>query len=177
MILLKNKKSNNFHVSFDENLDLYDEGKCNCDIKCPYCNSNNLISHGYYQRTVIYDINNSFISKRVTIKRVKCKDCNKTHALLPFDIVPYKQVILSVIINCLYDDDYFNSTNFSYDTRMNWFKQYKIFLPFIKTVLDNCSNIYLKIKENFSRFYEEFYIKTKRILFLIRFGIFNIGLL
>lgn len=177
MILLKCKKSKHFHVNFSESLKLYNNGKTNYDIKCPHCNSTNLISHGYYKRTVIYDDNNSILTKRIIIKRVKCKDCNKTHSLLPFDIIPYKQVVFSTIINCIYDDDYFNSTNFSFDVRLKWFKQYKTFLPYIKTILNNSTNIYSIIKNNFSNFFETFYIKTKKILFLLRYGIYNIGLL
>lgn len=177
MILLKNKKSKHFHVDFIENLDAYADGNTNYEIKCPHCNSTNLITHGYYKRTVIYESNNSILSQRITIKRVKCKECNKTHALLPFDIIPYKQVIFSIIINCLYNDDYFNLTFFSFDVRLKWKKQYKLFFPYIKTILNNSSNIYNEIMKNFSGFFEEFYIKTKKILFLLRKSIYNVGFL
>lgn len=35
------------------------------------------------------------------IQRVRCKSCDKTHALLPMGIIPYKQVTLEVIISII----------------------------------------------------------------------------
>lgn len=174
MILLNSKIIN---PKFTATLDRYNDGKTNYLIKCPCCHSTELVSHGYYKRNVIFEFNNQLIIRRITIKRVKCKKCNKTHALLPIDIIPYKQVVLSVILNCLYDEEYFNSTFFSYDVRQKWIKQYKYFLPYIRTILNQKYNIFNIIKENFNNFYQEFYMKTQKILLMTRKGNFNIGLL
>lgn len=173
MILLNSKKCN---TNFNDLLNLYDNGNSNCQISCPCCNSSDLICHGYYNRIVIFEIDGSFIQKNITIKRVKCKHCSKTHALLPMDIIPYKHAILSVIINCLDDVDYFYNSPFSFDTRHKWFKQYNFFLPYIKSLLFS-SNIFQNIKANFFNFYYQFYFKTHKILFMLRKGNFNIGLL
>lgn len=174
MILLNSKIIN---PKFSETLDRYNDGKTNYLIKCACCHSTELFSHGYYKRNVIFEFNNQLIIRRITIKRVKCKKCNKTHALIPIDIIPYKQVVLSVILNCLYDEEYFNSTFFSYDVRQKWIKQYKYFLPYIRTILNQKDNIFNILKENFNNFYQEFYMKTQKILLMTRKGNFNIGLL
>lgn len=55
---------------------------CSCKIK------GQLIKHGSYHRTL--KISGEKI--RLKITRVICKSCNKTHALLPADIVPYSQI-------------------------------------------------------------------------------------
>lgn len=174
MILLKSKIIN---PKFEETLNRYNNGITNYTITCPCCNSSNLITHGYYKRSVIFKLNNILSTKKITIKRVKCKECGHTHALIPMDIIPYKQVLLSIIITCIYDEQYFNSTFFSYDVRQKWIKQYKYFLPYIRTILNQVKDIYNKIKNNFNNFYNEFYLKTNKILFMIRKSNFNIGLL
>ena len=58
---------------------------------CAPCSHNgNLIGHGSYTRT----IKNEIIEILLSVKRVKCKICEKTHALLPTVIVPYSQILL-----------------------------------------------------------------------------------
>lgn len=174
MILLNTKIINQ---KFSKTLKLYNNGVTNYIIKCPCCDSTDLISHGYYERNVIFEDDNQLISKRIIIKRVKCKNCRHTHALLPMDIIPYKQVTFSIIITCIYDEDYFNSTFFSYEVRQKWIKQYKYFLPYIRTILNQTDKIFWNIKNDFNKFYHQFYIKTNKILFMLRSGYYNVGLL
>lgn len=176
MIILKFKFSKSNLTDFDIKLQKYYE-HYNVEACCPHCNSNNLILYGSYKRTVIYEVNQKFISQKIRVKRVKCKSCGHTHALLPMDIVPYKQTVLNIIINCIYNDEYFNKTEYSYDTRNKWIKQYKMFLPYIKTMITNCTDIYQYIMKNISNFYSEFYNKNKKILLLMRRSFFNIGFL
>ena len=52
--------------------------------------SGQLIKHAYYNRHI--KTPNGIIE--LTILRVKCKCCNKTHAIFPTCIVPYSQVLL-----------------------------------------------------------------------------------
>ncbi len=54
-------------------------------IKCPICGHCDLERHGYYSRY----INISKEKIEMTILRVRCKSCGKTHAVLPSFIVPY----------------------------------------------------------------------------------------
>lgn len=175
MILLKNRKSNINRIKFYKSLNAYNDSNKNIKIQCPKCYSDKLVCHGYYKRTIVYDDGMKFHTKRIKIKRVKCKSCNTTHALLPMDIIPYKPIILSIIIDCIYDQSYFNKTMFSFEVREKWIKQYKMILPYLKTMFLN--NFYENIKKNINLFYERFYTITKKIPFLIRKCIFNIGFL
>lgn len=56
--------------------------KCSCGHK--YC----LVKHGYYKRKLKLGFETIVLS----ILRVKCKSCGKTHAILPDNIVPYSQI-------------------------------------------------------------------------------------
>lgn len=171
---IKFKKIN---PEFSETLKMYNNGKTNYLIKCPCCESTDLVCHGYYKRKVSFKFNNIIISRKITIKRVKCKSCHHTHALLPMDIVPYKNATLSIIINCIFNDKFFYDSSFSYDVREKWIKQFKCFLPYIKTMITNKDKIYENFKKNFNEFYHQFYLKTNKILFMFRKAFFNVGLL
>lgn len=158
-----------------EKIKIYDDGKTNYIVKCPCCNSTDLITHGYYERTIIYECDKKIVSEVIIIKRIKCKSCNKTHALIPIDIIPYKQVIFKIIIDCIYDEEYYNKTMFSFEVRQKWIRQYRYFFPYIRSMLE--TNIYEKIKENYDEFYNQFYIVTRKIILLIRKCNYNIGIL
>lgn len=71
------------------------------DISCPLCNSKHLVKNGTYQRNIIFLIENERIETNMKIQRFKCKNCGKTHALLPEFVVPYKQFSLQFIIEVL----------------------------------------------------------------------------
>lgn len=177
MILLTSKKCNTNNDDFSKKLNAYNNGNTNCDIKCPHCDSNDLICHGYYKRDVIFIENGCFYKKKIRIKRVKCKVCNKTHAILPPDIIPYKQVVFPTIIKCIFDYNYFINSPFSLEVRQKWIKQYKFFLPYIKTIFGVFNDAFDVIKSNFQNFFYVFYLKTRKILFLTRNSIYNVGFL
>ncbi len=65
---------------------------------CPICNTSNLIHHGMYSRKFI-DNNGDTIS--INIHRVKCNCCNKTHAIIPWFIIPYCKIPLNVILDII----------------------------------------------------------------------------
>ena len=48
-------------------MEQYNNGVTNYIIKCPCCGSNDLVSHGYYERNVIFEDNNELIRKRIII--------------------------------------------------------------------------------------------------------------
>lgn len=62
-------------------------------LECPECHTSNLIYYGGYIRNI--GINKEFLSVR--IQRVQCKDCNKTHAIIPSFIYPFFQCEKSYI--------------------------------------------------------------------------------
>lgn len=61
------------------------------DKKCPCCKQKNaLIRYGHYSRHIlIVDSDNNLHDFYVSVQRVFCNSCNKTHALLPSFTVPY----------------------------------------------------------------------------------------
>lgn len=100
MIICFNNKINNFN---EKSLKKYK----NCDKKlqyvqslmptfsdienkCPYCKcKDTLIKYGHYKRNLSILEGNSIENYVVSVQRVSCKGCGKTHALLPNFIVPY----------------------------------------------------------------------------------------
>ena len=72
--------------------------------KCPKCGAMHcFIRHGTYVRNVIYyEEGTGIVECKLEILRVKCKSCNSTHAILPYDIIPYSIYSYSYILNALY---------------------------------------------------------------------------
>lgn len=58
-------------------------------LKSPCCENGFLIKHGYYKRC--FRTHNGEEKETLTILRVKCSVCHKTHALLPSDLIPFCQ--------------------------------------------------------------------------------------
>ena len=106
---------------------------------CPTCSCPGaLVKHGYYKRTVI--ING--IKQRVTILRVKCKSCGKTHALLPSFIIPYLQTSLRdamlIINNTIDSNRYYYKKNLIR-------KSYKKWINRVLSVFSSLSHAFLNL--------------------------------
>lgn len=170
MILLHSKEIN----TFCEILKKYDELINLPYLECPNCKSNNLIRHSKYKRNAYYIEDNEIKHKIINIIRVKCKECKRTHALLPICIIPYKHNILDVIVKSLVNDQ--TTINISIDTINKWNKELNIFLPYLKTFFNNISKaeILNKIINDIYVFYESFYIRYQKILMMVRSGTKNI---
>lgn len=83
--------------------DVYDDYINAIDIhtlECT-CKRHDMVIHGYYTRKL--KIHNKTIT--LTILRVRCTHCNKTHAVLLSLIVPYQNVALNIQIEVLQDED------------------------------------------------------------------------
>lgn len=64
-------------------------------IRCPRCNQVGFTVHGYYRRRVKRDyLANHETDNFLTVMRVACSECGRTHAILPDFIVPYSQLSL-----------------------------------------------------------------------------------
>lgn len=98
MIILKEKKSNTFlkkrikisqkeKKEIEKKIDEYEKEINYGYIECPNCHSDKLISYGTYKRNI--GIGMTF--KEIKIKRVYCKNCKHTHAIIPDFIKPYYQ--------------------------------------------------------------------------------------
>ena len=119
----KIKKNSNLNkLSFENIVNHYENLSNDGPIECPCCGSTDFIKWGSYERNVIYEKNGILVSKIVKIRRVKCKSCNHTHALMPDGIVPFKQFSLGIIINCLTNK---NTYDISQNVIDRWIKQYK----------------------------------------------------
>lgn len=129
MIILSPKKSN---TNFKETIQIYLNTVNFCNLECPHCHSHDLIRWGNYERNVIFfskDITNTE-SLILKIQRVMCKSCGKTHALLPFGIIPYKQFTDEVISKILFEltnnslEDVSNKYLIDQSIVKNWYYQY-----------------------------------------------------
>lgn len=150
MIILYSKKIN---TSFKEELQNYLNIVNFGNIECPNCCSHNLIRWGNYERNVIFFSNDKTTLESITIKiqRFKCKSCNKTHALLPFGIIPYKQFtdeVVSKILLELVNDKIENViTRYQIDQSLitRWLFQYnKYHKSKINTLIKNHNDNALK---------------------------------
>lgn len=161
MILLNYKNCNTFSEkdvnNFDidqkieiltEYIDEYENDINYGYMECPVCKSTRLISYGSYKRNI--GIFNQYFE--ITIKRVMCKDCNHTHALIPSFILPYYQNEVSFIgIVVKKKSESGTSTNqISKDTNINrqlinkWVKRFKEHVSRVKST--NSNNIEEAIK-------------------------------
>lgn len=77
------------------------EEQLNRKVYCPCCKSVNVIAHGSYERNVVYHIENKKIETKIQIKRILCKECGHTHAILPDFLIPGKQHCLKFIENIM----------------------------------------------------------------------------
>lgn len=66
-------------------------------IECPDCKCSDYIFYGTYERNLL-----SNADLRIKIKRVQCKYCHKTHAIIPSFITPYFQHESSYINMVIY---------------------------------------------------------------------------
>lgn len=77
---------------------LYYKGKL--EWECPICDAkHSLHRHGTYDRNLILLCNNSLKEIALTIQRVKCSACNHTHAILPWDVVPFGLYSLTAVLD------------------------------------------------------------------------------
>ncbi len=102
MIICFNKKINDFNENNLKSFSSYSERNLYVqslmpDIAdmhrniCPCCKAQNkLIKYGKYNRNISVLVNDSIENYNVSVQRVICNSCNRTHALLPNFIVPYK---------------------------------------------------------------------------------------
>lgn len=71
-------------------------------LECPSCHSaGNLVPHGFYKRNIIDFTYGKTTYHKISVKRLKCKSCGHTHAILPDVIVPYAQYSLFFLLRVL----------------------------------------------------------------------------
>ena len=76
--------------------------RTNRSMVCPTCGSKgNCIPHARYRRSLIDLEGGKVVYSVVEIKRVRCKSCGHTHAILPDPIIPYTTYSLLFILRVL----------------------------------------------------------------------------
>ena len=184
MILLKLPKVNRKIQTFKFRSELYNLNKINivkreikryeeeCNygyIECPCCGSDKLISYGGYERNVI--VYNTYT--KVKIKRVMCKECGKTHSLIPYFLTPYyqyeKTFIYRVCIEKILKEvgicELALSVKISRQVLYQWMKVFVIHIRYLLTTLSKTLKESLKylINESLSN---DIYERVNKMYFL-----------
>lgn len=103
MITVFSEKINTLNqISYNKFLDTigFHQLTCSCGL------SGSLIKHGYYNRSI--KTPDGIIT--LSILRMKCKHCGKTHAIFPWTVVPYSQVLLNDHVSII--STYIEKTSF-----------------------------------------------------------------
>lgn len=150
-------KTNNFNIRIKEyeknikNINLF-------NIKCS-CGKCNLVKYGYYTRYIKYNDK----KEKITILRVKCKSCCKTHAILPSFIVPYIQTPILEVLEILQTDDISSIDKEAYIIKRKYFNIWErkitsLFLDVtddLTVLIEKCSNTF---KQCFMQIHKGIYI-------------------
>jgi glutaredoxin len=90
-----------------DDLDVLALTPVNCDLSaavCPHCKARgSLDAHDSYRRNIIYLKDDAAAEARITIRRLACRSCDKTHALLPEGLVPYSPFSVRFIARVIID--------------------------------------------------------------------------
>lgn len=122
--------------------------------KCGY--GGNLHKHATYKRSIIC----KEITVQITIQRVICPDCKKTHALIPADLIPYFQHTIKTILNLL---EFIEVKKESYSTIIKSFRKFNLSFSlghiglYVKRFRSNIANV-------------EYYFRVFADIFLEPFG-------
>ena len=184
MILLKPLKVNSNLQVFKFRSELYNLNKINivkreikryeeeCNygyIECPCCGSDKLISYGSYERNVI--VYSEYF--KIKIKRVMCKECGKTHALIPYFLIPYyqheKTFIYRVCIEKILKETgvckLSSKVEISRQLLYQWNKIFVIHIRYLLTTLSRTLKESLKYLINESLF-DDLYERVNKMYFL-----------
>lgn len=158
MILLKDKKiklnyekSQNRHYNIEkmckalqELIEEY-ENNYNFDyFECPSCHSDKYIFYGHYTRNI--GLFGRFFN--INIKRVMCKECKHTHALIPQFIIPYFQSETTYLIDIIIERIINNNTINNISIIFNQSRQFISYL--IKRFNDHISRLQTTFNDKIS---------------------------
>jgi len=139
--------------NFLQNIEMH-QLSCSCGL------SGCLIKHGYYTRS----IKTSHGVIKLSILRVKCKHCGKTHAIFPVLIVPYSRVLLNIHLSIItayitkssfepimMDNEYIDEGNIKYIIRQFLRHWKERITSFRFSVFDSLDTISKKCLNTFKR--------------------------
>lgn len=123
-------KTNNFNLKLED----YEKLIINLEvktIKCPDCGSCDMERHGYYKRYIII----SGVKYPIRILRIRCKECGKTHAVLPSFVVPYLHYPIEELYTMIIKVDNDEKLDL-YDHEVRQIKKvYRFWIERIKSIL------------------------------------------
>jgi transposase len=98
---------------------------------CPNCNAQGKVkNHGSYLRNYIYPDNDKSTCIKITVNRVRCTSCDKTHAVLPLTVVPNS--VFSIMFIAVVMKDYLKRKFSSIESLAT---HYQISLSSIKRII------------------------------------------
>ena len=69
-------------------------------VPCPKCGKVHLVPLATtYKRNIIFKIENILVKLKIKVPRLKCSNCNSTHAILPDFCIPLKQYSTQAVLS------------------------------------------------------------------------------
>lgn len=154
------------HLNTELTQDLYDSYIHELDLHhlpCT-CSHHDMVRYGTYQRNVI----TASTRFHLTVVRLLCKECGRTHAVLPSSIVPWQYLQLGIQIQILShpelnDDLMVNNPNIDEQlisrVKNNFKKKYKPWMHSEGLCFDDdlVSNAFLSFMSNFMQMHKGTY--------------------
>lgn len=164
--------------SVEEKIEKYEEMINVPNCKCPNCSGSEFIYYGTYERNVLYvDKTGKIVEKRIKIKRIKCKECGMTHAIIPDFVVPYKQHVLELmnevleikIVDGVSDQEIEEKFGVTRQLRLHFQKSLQKYKSKLSTFYQerNIKEIIKKVKEE-EKIIQKFYIEYREIFLMMR---------
>ena len=150
-------------------------------VVCPCCKSTEFIYYGTYKRNVIYLENGHINESRLGIKRVLCKKCYKTHAIIPSFLIPYKQHSLNTVLILLEGNENTDTTTIALENKYEvsrqlvliWKKQFQKYLSKIYIMYINFdTKEVIKLLQKETNIIKKYYVEYREIFMMRRRQIF-----
>lgn len=139
---------------------------------CPCCKGKEFVYYGSYKRYLRIKENNEITEFEVKIKRVKCKTCNRTHAVIPDFIIPYKLCTVKLVNKVIYlkinniktNKEIEEEYEVSRQLLNKWIKEFKRIESKVILLINNKKRLLKLITNEYYENYKEIYL-MKRLIF------------
>lgn len=138
---------------------------------CPCCKNKEFVYYGSYKRYLKIEQNGKIEEFEVKIKRIKCKSCNKTHAVIPDFIIPYKLCTLKLINKVIYLKISNEKTNKEIEEEYEvsrqlirkWIKEFERMKSKVMLLISDVRNLLVITANEYYKNYKEIYL-MKRVI-------------
>lgn len=128
---------------------------------CPKCKGHEFNYYGSYSRFLIVKINEEILEITIKIKRIRCKTCKSTHAVIPDFIVPYKAYSFEIVNKILYLKENKEKTNKEIEEEYKvsrqlirkWQQEFEKIKSKIKIIVKEMKNL---LELEMKKYYEEY---------------------